>query len=221
MHKLHSLGISTVVLTGIFVVILLFWLPTYQEPITTFTLQHPLLAPLILIAWRFLGVVIPPIPAGIFAFSLISTLGWFWVYLYSSIGLLWGACVAFLLARAFREPLVKRFFPLQDINRWESKLSTSAELWGFLLIRLTTGPVMDFISYLAGLTKLRFRTFFLATVVSLLPSALAYYLGAKVYTKVSTEKPWITLALLLGIVVLYFLFKDKIKTFAKTRVKKD
>lgn len=220
MKKQHVLGWSTAFLTGVFFLILLFWLPQYQEPITQFTFDHRLLAPLILIAWRFIGVVIPPIPAGILAFALIPVLGWFWVFLYSEIGLLLGACVAFFLARRFREPVVKRAVPLQEIAKWEAKVSQSTELWTFLLIRLATGPVMDFISYIAGLTKLRFRTFFIATVISLLPSALTYYLGEKVYTRVSSESPLLILGFLLGIVVLFYLFRDKIKALAKKSGKK-
>jgi uncharacterized membrane protein YdjX (TVP38/TMEM64 family) len=215
---------TTVWVTGILIVIsflfLFFLLPQYQKEITQFTIANPILAPLILIAWRFVGVVIPPIPAGIIAFTLIPILGWFWVFIYSTIGLLAGAVVAFLLARKFREPLVKRFVPLQELNNWEGKLDAKTELWGFILIRLTTGPVMDFISYLAGLTKLSFGKFFLATLFSLIPSAIGYYLGGAVYDKVATESPLVSVGFLLALVLLYFLYKDKIKHYRKKFKKK-
>lgn len=207
--------------TGALVVIsflfLFLWLPQYQEEITSFVVANPLLAPFILILWRFIGVVIPPIPAGIIAITLIPILGWFWVFLYSTIGLLAGAVVAFFLARKFREPLVKRFVPLQELNKWEGKLSTSTELWGFILIRLTTGPVMDFISYLAGLTNLRFRTFFIATLISLIPSAFGYYLGAAAYTRLANENPYVTLGFLAALAILAFAFKGKIKKRLKRK----
>lgn len=219
--KLHQLLVwSTGVLVCAFFLFLLFMPAAYQETIVSFTVSHAILAPLILIAWRFIGVVIPPIPAGVLTFALIPVLGWFWVFLYSEIGLLLGACVAFFLARKFREPIVKRVVPLQEISKWEEKVSQATELWAFLLLRLTTGPVMDFISYLAGLTKLRFSTFFLATVISLLPSALTYYLGEKIYGKLSSESPLITLGFLTGIVILYFLSRNKIKALVKSQKKK-
>jgi uncharacterized membrane protein YdjX (TVP38/TMEM64 family) len=199
---------------------LFFWLPPYQEQITQFTIDNPVLAPLIIIVWRFIGVVIPPIPAGIIAFTLIPILGWFWVFLYSSIGLLSGAIVSFLLARRFREPLVKRFVPLQELNAWEGKLSSSTELWGFVLIRMTTGPVMDFISYLAGLTKLSFGKFVFATTLALIPSALGYYVGETAYNRLATESPWISVGFLLALGLLYFAYKDKIKEFRKKRKNK-
>lgn len=210
--------------TGVLIVLSLlfvfFWLPPYQKQITQFTIDNPILAPFILILWRFIGVVIPPIPAGILAFTLIPILGWFWVFLYSTIGLLSGAVVAFFLARKFREPLVKRFVPLQELNNWEGKLSGTTELWGFVLIRLTTGPVMDFISYLAGLTKLSFGKFFFATLLSLIPSASGYYLGGAVYNRLSTESPWVSVGFLLSLVLLYYLYKDTIKEYRKRLKKK-
>lgn len=210
--------------TGILILISLlfifFWLPQYQKQITQFTIDNPILAPFILILWRFIGVVIPPIPAGILAFTLIPILGWFWVFAYSTIGLLAGAVVAFFLARRFREPLVKRFVPLQELNSWEGKLSDKTELWGFVLIRLTTGPVMDFISYLAGLTKLSFGKFFFATLLSLIPSATGYYLGGAVYNRLATESPWISVGFLLSLGLIYFLYKDKIKEYRKKFKKK-
>lgn len=185
--------------------------PYYQQDIIDFTVAHPVLAPFILILWRFIGVVIPPIPAGLVAFALLPVLGWFWVFLYSSIGLLLGAIVAFWLARIFREPLVKRFVPLKDLSKWESKLSEKTELWGFILVRMTTGPVMDFISYLAGITKLPFWKFFVATVISLIPSATAYYLGQTAYDKVSTESPFIAIGFLLSLGVVYLFYKDQMR----------
>ncbi len=215
--KSHELlGWMTGGLSILFCILLIFFLPTYQEPILQFTIAHPILAPAILIVWRLIGVVIPPIPAGILAFTLIPILGWFWVFFYSTMGLLSGAVIAFLLARKFREPLVKRFVPLQELNKWEGKLDDKTELWGFILVRLTTGPVMDFISYLAGLTKLSFGKFFLATLLSLIPSAIGYYVGETAYNKISTsESPMVIIGFLLGLGLLYFFYKGKIKEFRK------
>jgi uncharacterized membrane protein YdjX (TVP38/TMEM64 family) len=209
---------ALVILSLLFVFLLL---PQYQDQVTKFAIDNPVLAPIILILWRLIGVVIPPIPAGILAFTLIPIFGWFWVFAYSSLGLLAGAVIAFLLARRFREPLVKRFVPLQELNQWEGKLSDTTELWGFVLIRMTTGPVMDFISYLAGLTKLSFGKFFFATALSLIPSAIGYYLGETAYNKISTsESPLITIGFLLGLVALFFFYKGKIKEYRKKSKKK-
>lgn len=209
-------------LTGVLVVLsmlfLFFLLPQYQEQITKFTIENPVLAPVILILWRIIGVVIPPIPAGILALTLLPILGWFWVFLYSSIGLLAGAVIAFLLARRFREPLVKRFVPLQELNRWEGKLSESSELWGFILIRLTTGPIMDFISYLAGLTKLSFPKFLFATVLSLIPSAIGYYIGESAYNKLSQESPLISVGFLIALGVFIYFAKEKFLPKHKKKV---
>ncbi len=188
-----GVGISTLVIVILALVVFFLFIHPYQHEIAQFCKQYPVIAPLILILWRFVGVVIPPIPGGILAYTLIPILGWFWTFFYSAIGLLAGACVSFFIARKYREPVVKHFVSLQSLQKWESRLSGNTELWGFILLRMTTQPIMDFMSYLAGLSKLSFWKFFIATVISLLPSAFSYYLGEVTYNKVIEENPFVSI----------------------------
>lgn len=213
-------GISTLVIVVIALAVFFLFLHPYQHEIAQFCKQYPVLAPFILILWRFIGVVIPPIPGGVLAYTLIPILGWFWTFFYSAIGLLLGACVAFFIARKYREPVVHRFVSLQSLQKWESKLSSNTELWGFILLRMTTQPIMDFMSYLAGLSNLRFWKFFVATVISLLPSAFSYYVAEITYNKVVEESPALSIwSFVLVFVIL--LLVNSILTKKKNRRKKE
>jgi uncharacterized membrane protein YdjX (TVP38/TMEM64 family) len=210
-------GWITVALTILTVIALLLIIPAHQKEITTFTIHHPFLAPFMIILFRAVAIIIPPIPGGILSFALIPVLGWFWSYVYAVIGMTIGASVAFFIARKFREPIVAKFVPLQDLHLWEKQLSHKTEFVGFLLIRLTTGPIMDFISYVAGLTKISFKKFLLATLIAELPSALVYYFSGEVYKRVSQQNSgYIGIAFILIFGVLYYFFKDH-KLFQKRK----
>lgn len=211
-----GLGLSTLLLLIVTVAVFFFFLHPYQQEIAQFCKEYPVIAPLILIAWRFVGVVIPPIPGGVLAYTLIPILGWFWTFFYSTIGLLAGACVAFFIARRYRERVIRHFVPLQSLQKWESKLSGNTELWGFILLRMTTQPIMDFMSYLAGLSKLSFWKFLLATTISLVPSAFSYYVGEMTYNKIIEESPAVSLWSFVLVVVILLLI-NTIYTRKKAR----
>lgn len=170
---------SILSLTGLFLAFL--WVPTNMDLINRFVSENQSLAPLLLMTWRVLAIVIPPLPGGILSWSLIPVFGWFWSFVYAAIATLIGTSIAFSLARNFREPLVKLFVPLQKMRGWEKKISGETELLGFLILRLTTGPVLDFISYVAGLSKISYGRFILATTIALIPDLFVYYIGGELF----------------------------------------
>jgi uncharacterized membrane protein YdjX (TVP38/TMEM64 family) len=161
-----------------------------------------------IILWRIIGTVIPPIPGGLLALAMIPVFGWFLAYLYGAIGLVIGCSIAFWLARIFGEGIVTSFIPLKQLHKLEDKLSQKDEFFAFLLIRFTTGAILDFVSYVAGLTKISFKTFFIATLISILPDALYYYLGGAIYSRAAPE---IILFTLVIIVALYLISKKRVK----------
>ncbi len=210
MNQTKILGTATITFSVAVVVFLAFWLPAHVDPIIQFSQEHKILAPLAVVLWRILGVVIPPIPGGVVSFALIPVLGWFWSFVYGSLGLLMGACIAFWLARRMREPLATRLVPLQQLQEWEEKLSEKMEFLTFLGIRFATGPVMDFISYVAGVSKISFAKFFTATFLALLPDVIPYYVGGQLYRLFSEKNTYLGFLVLLGLAaVLYVLRKQK------------
>jgi uncharacterized membrane protein YdjX (TVP38/TMEM64 family) len=189
---------------GVFVFI---WSFQHVDEVIVFATNHPVLAPLLIICWRAIGIIIPPIPGGIVSIALIPVFGWFWSFIYASIGVLIGCSVAFFLARIYGPALVGRFVPLKKIEKWEKQISETSKFWAFLAIRFTTGPILDFVSYMVGLTKISFKTFFLATAVSLLPDALYYYLGEAFFRRSSK---YLLVAVLVLVVIYYFASKFKV-----------
>lgn len=175
--------------------------------IIQFTSSHLFIGPMLLIFWRILGIIFPVIPAGVVSFAVVPIFGWFLTYLYTLIGILAGTSISFYVARTFREPIVKRFLPLQKIRKLENELSRKQEFFAIVALRLFTAPVMDFSSYIAGLTKISFGKFFLATLIASIPDIGIFYLGEEFYKKVFGRSIEIAVVFLFFIAFIYFLVK--------------
>jgi uncharacterized membrane protein YdjX (TVP38/TMEM64 family) len=218
MKKFNIVGSLTILLTAVGIILLIWWLPAHQQDIINITRQYPLLAPLIVILWRILAIILPPLPGSVISFALIPVLGWFWSYIYALIGVMIGTTIAFYLARNFREQIVGRFVPLRQLHEWESRVSNKTHFLAFLGIRLTTGPIFDFMSYVAGLSKVSYKKFFLVTLIAEIPVSVVYYLGGVAYSKLSYNGGYLGIAALVILVLLLYGFnylEAKIKRIRK------
>lgn len=139
----------------------------------------PILGIILFIIIRATAIIIPPIPGVIVDLPGTIYFGWLSGLAYGEIGIMLGASISFFIAKKFREPLVKKFVSLQKIHAWESKLSENEKLWALFSVRLIANPLFfDVISYAAGLTKIKFSKFFIATFISNVPYMfLIYYFG--------------------------------------------
>jgi len=140
-------------ITGMVIYVLLHVLATVVAPITVL--------PLIVIVVGLWGVWVA---------AFLTVLGW-------SIG----AFIAFWLSRRFGVPIVKRFISLEDIYKFEEKVSIGNNFWSVLFLRMIV-PV-DVLSYALGLfSKIGFWSYALATVIGVMPFAFAFaYLGEVPY----------------------------------------
>lgn len=157
------------------------FIPTQIEKLIIANEKYPLVGPLIVIGWRILSIIIPPLPGGLVSIALIPVFGWWRSFVYAAIAILIGTSLSFFLARRYREPFVKKFVPLKQLHEWQGKISERKQFWSFVAIRFTTGSIMDYISYIAGLSKISFRNFFLGTAVSLSSELVLYYIGERAY----------------------------------------
>lgn len=204
-------AILTITLTVFAVILLAVVITPNIDFLIQFSKDHPFVAPIVIILWRIIAIVIPPLPGGVLSLALIPILGWFPSFIYATIGLMIGASMAFLLARRFREKLVQKFVPLQDLHKWQNKLSGKKEFLTFLIIRITTESAMDFISYIAGMSKISFNKFFWATLIAILPNALFYYLGESIFKGLSYGNSILPgIVTLIFIILIYYIIRKKL-----------
>jgi len=187
-------GLIVLILAGVYLVS-----KNSPQQVILLIKTHSYLGPTLLILWRIIGIIFPAIPAGVVSFAAVPIFGWLKTYLYTLTGIMIGTSISFFLARKFREPLVKRFVPLKRIHEIEDKLTKRQEFLAIIGIRLFTVPVMDFSSYAAGLSKISFPKFFLATLIASIPDIAIFYFGEQFY------KTFFGRSLIVAISVLFFM----------------
>jgi uncharacterized membrane protein YdjX (TVP38/TMEM64 family) len=120
-----------------------------------------------------------PVPSFLITFANGLAFGVFWGWMLSLFGHVLAAAVCFGVSRALGrtpvEVLVGRT-GLESADRWFERWGTYAVFAG----RLVPGVAFDAISYAAGLTRMRFGGFMLATTLGILPQTFLYsYLGQR------------------------------------------
>lgn len=120
-----------------------------------------------------------PLPAFLITFANGLAFGAFWGGLLSVFGASVAAAVSFWLARALGRGPVETLVGgtgLESIDHWFARYGAYAVLVGRLI------PILSFdvISFAAGLTRMRFFWFLIATVIGMSPATFAYaYLGER------------------------------------------
>jgi uncharacterized membrane protein YdjX (TVP38/TMEM64 family) len=142
-----------------------------------YILSFGLWAPVASCFLMILQALVAPVPSFLITFANGLAFGVFWGWMLSLFGHVLAAAVCFWISRAIGrvpvEVLVGRT-GLQSADRWFAR-------WGMYAVfvgRLVPGIAFDVISYAAGLTRMRFRTFLIATALGIFPQTFLYsYLG--------------------------------------------
>ena len=166
---------------GALVIVLLFILSSYlvRENIefVKSLIGNDFLGILIYILITITAIVIAPISM----MPLIPVASNIWGRVPTAIILIFGwtigSIIVFWISRKFGVPLIKKFVSLEKINKLESKIPKENLFLDIVLLRMII-PV-DILSYALGLfSKVKFKIYFLATIIGLIPFAFVFsYLG--------------------------------------------
>lgn len=141
----------------------------YSESLTNFVDARPIAGSLLYLALNVIDAVVAPgatlplIPVAAHAWgripaALITTAGW-----------TLGSLIAFLIARHWGYPLVKKITSLERVKRLKQYIPENL-FWSVVLLRMVMP--MDVISYALGLfTAMPWRDYVLATALGVAPSA--------------------------------------------------
>jgi uncharacterized membrane protein YdjX (TVP38/TMEM64 family) len=142
-----------------------------------YILSYGFWAPVASLFLMVLQALVAPVPSFLITFANGLAFGVFWGWMLSLFGHVLAAAVCFWISRSLGrvpvEVLVGRT-GLQSADRWFAR-------WGMYAVfvgRLVPGVAFDVISYAAGLTRMRFRNFLVATALGIFPQTFLYsYLG--------------------------------------------
>ncbi|SNY59657.1 TVP38/TMEM64 family protein [Enterobacter sp. CC120223-11] len=120
-----------------------------------------------------LQAIVAPLPAFLITFANASLFGAFWGGVLSWTSSMAGAALCFYLARILGREAVEKLTGktvLESIDDFFTRYGKHT----ILICRLLPFVPFDPVSYAAGLTSLRFRSFFVATGLGQLPATVVY-----------------------------------------------
>jgi len=116
--------------------------------------------------------IIAPIPSeALLIFSGAIGIKIIDIVIFGGLGTIIGAIIAFYIARVGGKPIITKLIGSKWVGRVDSWVERNGTK-GIFLTRLIPIIPFDLISYMAGVTKLKFRNYFLATVIGAFPRVL-------------------------------------------------
>jgi uncharacterized membrane protein YdjX (TVP38/TMEM64 family) len=131
-------------------------------------------APLMSILLMILQAVIAPLPAFLITASNGMVFRPYWGSVISWVGAMLGAFVSFMISRLFFETFAKRLLGEKKSMKDPDRISSKYGLKVVLIARLLPFISFDFVSYVAGLSTIKIRSFLLATGIGMLPATIVY-----------------------------------------------
>ena len=129
-------------------------------------------APAVSTLLMLLQTLAAPLPAFVLAIANAMAFGVFYGFLLTCFSAMLSAFMAFYLARWLGRPFVEKWLGGKRLDAAIEHYGS----WGVLVLRLFPVVSFDFISFAAGLTAMRPLPFGLASLLGMIPAALAFSL---------------------------------------------
>lgn len=115
-----------------------------------------------------LATIIPPFTVVPLELVAPGRYGLLPAFIYTIIGNVFGALVAFLLARKYGWSLLEKLFKEKDLEKARG-VAKNYGFWKITWIRFVFASFFDVLSYACGLTKISTGKFMLSTIISNIP----------------------------------------------------
>jgi uncharacterized membrane protein YdjX (TVP38/TMEM64 family) len=185
-----------------------------KERVNNFVISFGSYAPLVFIGLQILQVLVAPIPGeftgfvGGYLFGIIPGL------IYSTVGLSLGSLFAFWIARRIGMPFVRRFMGQEFMGKFEYIVERHGAFLTFILF-LFPGTPKDSFCYLLGLSPMHVATFLVISSVARFPGTLLLTMQGNSVRSEHYRAFFVVLGLLLLLVVLTFIYRDRIEKLLK------
>ncbi|MEK6914810.1 MAG: VTT domain-containing protein [Nanoarchaeota archaeon] len=160
---------------------------------------------LIFIILEIFATVAAPVSAVPLIPIFSNIYGWFITGLLSIIGWTIGSVISFFLARKYGVPLVNKLVNLDKVHKLEKNIPDEHLFLSIVILRMIL-PV-DILSYALGLfSKVKFGTYFWATLIGIIPFAFIWaYVGIlPIYYQIN-----IIVTTILIIILIFLVYKKK------------
>lgn len=143
-----------------------------------------IVAPLIFIILQAAQVAIPIIPGGLTLLGGVAIFGSWNGFWYNYIGIVIGSILVFAISRVYGKPLMYKLFKAESIEKYEKWTDNHGVFTKlFAVAILLPGAPDGLICYLAGTTKMSWKTYMLIILLGKPLSIAMYSLGFFTMTK--------------------------------------
>lgn len=206
--KIKSLYFITLIGTWIVTIILYFWFirTPYFEAFNIWTRHNLVIFYVSLLLAKILAIVWPPLPGSLFTFGAIPFIGWFQSYLVDLVGSLIGASIAYFLGKKYGYPFLAKIFNVNILQKIQQiKIRKDREIESIFIGRMAgAGNIMELVCYGAGVLRVRFSSFIIASFLANLFALPLYYAGGNILKGGN-----IILGIIFGAVTLFVFWKIK------------
>ncbi len=190
MKKLHIsakasrklINYATIVTSIIIILLVIHWyhigIFTSQAKMKAYLANKQVIGPLIFVLIQIVQVVIPIIPGGISLLGGVVFFGPVAGFLYNYIGICIGSLINFFLARYYGRAFIFHIVSEKTLAKYMKWTKNQRKFnWFFALCILAPAAPDDVLCLLAGLTEMRFWTYFWIIILCKPWTIAAYSLG--------------------------------------------
>lgn len=162
---------------------------------------------LVFILLYIAGAVLP-VPSTPFTLAGGILFGPFWGTIYTLVGAVLGASLAFALAKYLGESFVTRWVRnnFKKLHTYDKRLEEHGFVTVFILRLIPLVP-FSVLNYALGLTRVRFRPYLLATATGIIPGTFGYVLFGSALVKMDVFALVFALLLLVVLSILLVVYK--------------
>lgn len=225
MKKIQKKDIPSFIIALIFITAIIFVTVKFTPQITklvsnpqnfrSFLLSYGNLSVLIFILFQIMQVVIAVIPGEVMQLAGGYVYGTFLGALYSSIGILLGSVITLYTVRLLGYNVIKLFVSEKSLEKFDFLMNNKKSEFAIFILFLIPGLPKDMLTYIAGLTPIKPRKFFILTTIARFPALfVSSYVGSSLQDKQYTEVIIISVIAIILFIIGYF-NKDKIINLVK------
>ncbi|MFH1642372.1 MAG: TVP38/TMEM64 family protein [Nanoarchaeota archaeon] len=179
--------------------------------IKQFILDFGPTAPIVFIGVQVLQVIFPIIPGQLVIVIAGALFGPIKGMLCCLIGLSIGISSIFLMSRRFGRQMIKKWIGQSELDKFNDFFDTHGGIYAIFIARIVPLFPNDVLSFGAGLTNIKFKKYFIASMLGFIPGVLILTLVGSQLSFGLNPKTLLITFLTIGMFVLIYKFKHQIK----------
>ena len=191
------------------------WLKEFKDidKIVAFLNAYKSRSVLIYIGFQIVQIVISVIPGQVFQAAAGYLFGFWSALLYAMIGAVLGTGLSFLLAKLLGRDFLHIFFGEEKMSYYIERLNSKQAYAIVFFLYLIPGIPKDMVSYAAGASEMRFKTFILLSAVGRLPGMVGCLLIGSMVESGNYVGVGVLLAIAVIACILCIVFRKRINVF--------